>query len=304
MEEFIGLSTDESFISNNSSLSIVGGGDGINCDRSNMNTVFIRFAELEKKLSDQSDEIVCLKSTLADVLRRLNQLEGRAIVTTSYHHLSPASHHHHQNNSNGKNVYNNRGNIFTGKIYGKNLSSLSNGNATNLQNNNEQITSPLYPSNNRRYLSSTSLQYDTTTTPISSPQMNNNYRSISSMNHSKSLMRMNSGSNLKSMKRWSASQDIRFSSIDPNIKKNIFGSVYNLHALKNTINTNNQNNNNNNNRRSGNLKDFYYNQVEGVIKFNICDRQIIINIPTDLLQTYTIKNVTSPPLQRLKLEWA
>lgn len=65
------------------------------------------------------------------------------------------------------------------------------------------------------------------TTPAASPQSNHhhhqnnnhNYRSISSMNHSKSLMRMNSGSNLKSMKRWSASQDIRFSSIvDPNVK--------------------------------------------------------------------------------------
>lgn len=33
------------------------------------------------------------------------------------------------------------------------------------------------------------------------------------------------------------------------------------------------------------------------------DRPIIINIPTELLQTYTIKNVTSPPSQRLKLEW-
>lgn len=289
MEEFIGLSTDESLMSNNSSLSGGGGGVGgvgigivgVNDDR-NMNTVFMRFAELEKKLSDQSDEIVCLKSTLADVLRRLNQLEGRAIVTTSYHHLSPSSSHHHHQNSNGKNVYNNRGStIYSNKIHGRNLSTLSNGSVQNNNNNNNEQISSLYPSNNhRRYLSSTSLQYDMTT-PAASPQSNHhhhhhnnnhNYRSISSMNHSKSLMRMNSGSNLKSMKRWSASQDIRFSSIvDPNVN---------------------------------NLKDFHYNQVEGVIKFNICDRQIIINIPTDLLQTYTIKNVTSPPLQRLKLEWA
>lgn len=73
-------------MSNNSSLSGGGGGVGgvgigivgVNDDR-NMNTVFMRFAELEKKLSDQSDEIVCLKSTLADVLRRLNQLEGRGM---------------------------------------------------------------------------------------------------------------------------------------------------------------------------------------------------------------------------------
>lgn len=58
---------DESFLSNNSSLS----GDR------NSDAAYLRFAELEKKIADQGDEIVCLKSTLADVLRRLTQLEGR-----------------------------------------------------------------------------------------------------------------------------------------------------------------------------------------------------------------------------------
>lgn len=58
---------DESFLSNNSSLS----GDR------NPDAIYLRFAELEKKIADQGDEIVCLKSTLADVLRRLAQLEGR-----------------------------------------------------------------------------------------------------------------------------------------------------------------------------------------------------------------------------------
>lgn len=59
---------DESFLSNNSSLS------GGTSDR---NAVYSRFSELEKKITEQADEIVCLKSTLADVLRRLSQLEGR-----------------------------------------------------------------------------------------------------------------------------------------------------------------------------------------------------------------------------------
>lgn len=35
-----------------------------------------RVGDLEKKVLEQGDEIVCLRSTLADVLRRLNQLEG------------------------------------------------------------------------------------------------------------------------------------------------------------------------------------------------------------------------------------
>lgn len=81
---------DESLMSNsNSSLSVIGVGglsgengimNGLANDRCcNMNQIFIRMAEMEKKLADQCDEIVCLKSTLADVLRRLNQLEGRGM---------------------------------------------------------------------------------------------------------------------------------------------------------------------------------------------------------------------------------
>lgn len=62
--------SDESFLSNNSSLS------GGTSDR-NGDAVYLRFTELEKKITEQADEIVCLKSTLADVLRRLSQLEGR-----------------------------------------------------------------------------------------------------------------------------------------------------------------------------------------------------------------------------------
>uniref|UniRef100_A0A1B6C405 Uncharacterized protein n=2 Tax=Clastoptera arizonana TaxID=38151 RepID=A0A1B6C405_9HEMI len=42
-----------------------------------------RLSDLEKKVLEQGDEIVCLRSTLADVLRRLNQLEGSRPVTVT-----------------------------------------------------------------------------------------------------------------------------------------------------------------------------------------------------------------------------
>lgn len=35
-----------------------------------------RVADLEKKVHEQTDEIMCLRSTLADVLRRINTIEG------------------------------------------------------------------------------------------------------------------------------------------------------------------------------------------------------------------------------------
>ena len=41
-----------------------------------------RVTDLEKKILEQTDEIVCLRSTLADVLRRLAQLEGSRSFST------------------------------------------------------------------------------------------------------------------------------------------------------------------------------------------------------------------------------
>lgn len=37
-----------------------------------------RVGDLEKKVYEQRDEILCLRATLADVLRRLTNLEGRS----------------------------------------------------------------------------------------------------------------------------------------------------------------------------------------------------------------------------------
>ncbi|EEC11774.1 WD-repeat protein, putative [Ixodes scapularis] len=42
-----------------------------------------RVSDLEKKILEQTDEITCLRSTIADLARRMNQLEGRAPVITN-----------------------------------------------------------------------------------------------------------------------------------------------------------------------------------------------------------------------------
>lgn len=41
-----------------------------------------RVSDLEKKVLEQNDEIICLRSTLADVLRRITQLEGSRSLST------------------------------------------------------------------------------------------------------------------------------------------------------------------------------------------------------------------------------
>ncbi|XP_069949753.1 uncharacterized protein [Cherax quadricarinatus] len=51
-----------------------------------------RVADLEKKVHEQTDELMCLRSTLADVLRRLNTIEGATRFNTEaqvLHELQP-----------------------------------------------------------------------------------------------------------------------------------------------------------------------------------------------------------------------
>ena len=44
-----------------------------------------RVADLEKRVHDQSDEITCLRATLADALRRINELEdGKSKISSKY----------------------------------------------------------------------------------------------------------------------------------------------------------------------------------------------------------------------------
>lgn len=43
---------------------------------SEKSSLFGRVHDLERRVLAQHDEIVCLRSTLADVLRRLNMIEG------------------------------------------------------------------------------------------------------------------------------------------------------------------------------------------------------------------------------------
>lgn len=53
---------------------------------SEKSSLFGRVHDLERRVLTQQDEIVCLRSTLADVLRRLNTIEGnieRGAITNS-----------------------------------------------------------------------------------------------------------------------------------------------------------------------------------------------------------------------------
>lgn len=120
-------------------------------------------------------------------------------MTTSYH-LTPNQNGHHTTKTTP------RSNSFM-KPFGRN--SLQNG---NLEPNVRRLN---------QYPSSTSLQNEIANSnhvsPVSSPQPCNSFRANIAPSHTKTspaVSRMNSSSNLKNMKRWSASQEIRMSSLE------------------------------------------------------------------------------------------
>ncbi|XP_054153345.1 echinoderm microtubule-associated protein-like 2 isoform X2 [Oppia nitens] len=87
----LNINNDDSFLSNST---------GTHADHEHLQQ---RVVDLERKLSEQCDEIVCLRSTLADVLRRVTQLEGRAPVITTTSTTLPNNTFNNNNNNNNNN---------------------------------------------------------------------------------------------------------------------------------------------------------------------------------------------------------
>ncbi|KAF8795097.1 Echinoderm microtubule-associated like protein [Argiope bruennichi] len=245
-----------------------------------------RVADLEKKVQEQADEIVCLRGTLADVLRRVTQLEGRAVIITSNNVPTPVKSSFSSNTLPSK-----PSNIN----YQRQITSPT----TNSNSHHPTPQTPVQP--NRRlshYPSSGSLHSEgghssSSASPIPSPSPSiTNSRSSPSPRHTPSPNRhiSMSTSNLNSMKKWSSSQEYLTSS--NNARRVTTGSLFNLNMRSVTPN----------HARHG-TKDAVLMQEEGIVKLYLRGRPIALHIPTDYLQDYSLNKVNNPPSQRLKLEW-
>jgi hypothetical protein len=218
-----------------------------------------RVLDLEKKITDQADEIVCLRSTLADVLRRVTQLEGRASVITSNYvpnnnnnptkasHLSPLRINSNSSmySTNIRSPYNVRGDVNYNNNNNNNSMVISNnvnnmnGNGNGIANNTHRRLNN-YPSNNS--LQSEGGHSSNSASPIPSPSPSH-HKSISfnrtitptaSPRHTPTPNRSHSvsTSNLISMRKWSASQEFRGNNLDIANKKITSGSLFNLHVMR------------------------------------------------------------------------
>ena len=156
------------------------------------------------------------------IISNLNSSSITAIVTTS-HHISSANH-------NGHHMMGSKGSSRTGTFVKSYQTMTVKGYPLSNGNNGNGIMHEPYSNIHRmnHFSSSTSLQTEmansNNVSPVSSPlPTNSSFRSMPISNVSNSpklhtslstMSRMNSNSNLKSMKRWSASQEIRLSSLE------------------------------------------------------------------------------------------
>ncbi|KAG1662874.1 Echinoderm microtubule-associated protein-like 1 [Nymphon striatum] len=231
-----------------------------------------RVSYLEKKTHEQQDEIACLRSTLADLLRRVANLEGRATIVTNNvipnhtpsgkYNKSPASkppRSHHQTPTKG--------------------TDRTDGHVQNRYNSHTPSNLPIRRlSQSQQYQSNQSLHSDegtthssTSTSPVPSPSPAPSHnafsiRSSPSPRHTPSPNRTNSSSNLK---KWSSNQDF-------------------MSPPNNLLNS---------------TKDASYNADEGTLKMYLRGRPIILHAPSHLIHEYDINKINNAPAQKLKLDW-
>ncbi|XP_076316323.1 echinoderm microtubule-associated protein-like 2 isoform X2 [Tachypleus tridentatus] len=264
-----------------------------------------RIIELEKKVQDQADEIDCLKSTIADVLRRVNQIEGRAVVITNNSistpkemisssrpsYRTPANNVHEvlDGNRTERSQHalsfqqrNNRQHSLSTtdtKNHGGRLSDpKSNHHSTaNKEEKNPTRTSYMPKRLSYHFAGSTGSLHseggqssNSLSSSSSSATLQNSVRPTPSPQHTPSPNRSYSAStsNLLAMKRLSGSQEI--------------GSPIGCRSSTKEINLNSE---------------------EGILKMYLRGRPIVMHIPSDYLQNYTPSKVNNAPLERLCLEW-
>lgn len=243
-----------------------------------------RVAELEVRCSRQAEELLCLRSTLADALRRLNALEGRAPTTASTQRNGAYS-----GGTTGtptrelrirQPTY--RESVKRTSSYGSTASSLSQRRGPQHQSTGSlQSDSPA---------SSSSLSPAPSPSPRATPAPSHHVQPYRSRNNSTSG-NQSPGNNLT--KRWSSTGDFNAQGLLPNTRFTTTKSLLNLYSkqpsqngpiLKHGTHT------------------CQYNEEDGSMRMFIRGRPVVMYAPTDL-DNFDPSKVAPPPQNKLKLEW-
>ncbi|CAL7950216.1 unnamed protein product [Xylocopa violacea] len=251
-----------------------------------------RVADLERQSLAQRDEIVCLRATLADALRRIAQLEGREKREDERNERrnermvsSPLRNGHVPLRSNQNSVPQKDPRLRqTGGSCLRNSSS-----SGSSQDVRDSLSSPRRPVSythssqlpQRRsvhYQSTGSLHSDSPSSSSVSPVPSPSPRATPLPVTRSPTARSNGPpqSSLRRAKRWSSTGDFTHSP---------------------------QNQGTNSQLVSSSTRDMQYNEEESTVRMYLRGRPVVLYVPTSLMESYDLHKVSTPPQSKLKLDW-
>nr|XP_027215877.1 echinoderm microtubule-associated protein-like 2 isoform X5 [Penaeus vannamei] len=234
-----------------------------------------RVADLEKKVHEQTDEIMCLRSTLADVLRRINTIEGARVVNShSGGRATPTKEgvrlrHHHSDSA--RDVSKRASSYVPGRSPS----------ATQISRRSAhyQSTSSLYSDGH----SSSSVSPAPSPSPTHA-QAQASHHPVHHARHTPSPSPFASPARPQQLgalnKRWASTSD--------------FATPSHTARAHSPTPTNSQ---------LSRAREAQYNPDEGVVKMYLRGRPLNLYVPTPMRETYNPSGPTAQPPAKLKLEW-
>ncbi|XP_030763624.1 echinoderm microtubule-associated protein-like 2 isoform X4 [Sitophilus oryzae] len=249
-----------------------------------------RVADLERKVLEQGDEILCLKGTLADALRRLNALEG--LRSSSSNSSTPTTPLNINGNASMKDIKQRTGSFSTLRIENANRSRYTGSSLPQRRAVHYQSTGSLHSDSH----SSSSVSPIPSPSPRATPLPLQVARRTPSTPTATSPSIISNNGSLH--KRWSSTGDFN--------QTGVTGSPTGMQSKFSTKSFMNLFKSNNNlaapNYKHG-TKDAQYNEEEKTVKLYLKGRPIILYAPTEITDNYEITKVSTAPTQRLKLDW-
>ncbi|XP_066252932.1 echinoderm microtubule-associated protein-like 2 isoform X1 [Euwallacea similis] len=245
-----------------------------------------RVADLERKVLEQGDELVCLKATLAEVLRRLNILEG--MRNSSNASSTPSTPVRINGSAPFKDILRQKPAMFSSPKAENATRKYSGSSLPQRRAVHYQSTGSLHSDSH----SSSSVSPIPSPSPRATPLPLNIKRPLSVTSSSSSSNTLTSQNTLH--KRWSSTGDFNQSGAIGMQSKFSTKSFMNLFKSNSSFPSPNF--------KHG-TKDAIYNEEEKTIKIFLRGRPIILYGPTDLVNNYEITKVSTAPSQRLKLDW-
>ncbi|XP_049795931.1 echinoderm microtubule-associated protein-like 2 isoform X2 [Schistocerca nitens] len=285
-----------------------------------------RVSQLERRALSQADELVCLRATLADALRRLAALEARtgqpapsaspAITTSS---SSGSQQHHGTLTRNGvRGASNHVGSATTPRLRQPQYQNQGDAGSSSVSSSRDAVrrASSYAPSSlpQRRavhYQSTGSLHSDSPSSSSASPVPTSPPpQQVPPPQQPQPPPRGRASptaSGLALSKRWSSTGDFGHAGIvqsaTPQHQPQYHHGIASRLATKSLFNLHLRSQMQGQHQLKHGTRDASYNEEEGTVRFFLRGRPIILHAPSPLIEGFDLSKVNPAPHTRLKLEW-